>query len=104
MLPNVVGSDYEEAKLRLEELGFVCQRNEISQGNHRENEIVSMSPSYEKAYPPGTTVYLIVYTPETELVTDENGEIIPPEELEEDENSAEDTPSADGEEYVPEEE
>ncbi|MBQ3006508.1 MAG: PASTA domain-containing protein [Clostridia bacterium] len=104
ILPNVIGSDYEEAVARLEELGFVCQRNEISQGNHRENEIVSMSPSYEKAYPPGTTVYLIVYTPETELVTDENGEIIPPEELEEDENSAEDTPSADGEEYVPEEE
>ena len=69
ILPNVIGSDYEEAVARLEELGFVCKKNEISQGNHRENEIVSMSPSYEKAYPPGTTVYLIVYTPETELVT-----------------------------------
>ena len=53
ILPNVIGSDYEEAVARLEELGFVCKKNEISQGNHRENEIVSMSPSYEKAYPPG---------------------------------------------------
>ncbi len=81
ILPNVVGSDYEEAATRLEELGFVCQKNETSQGNYRENEIISMSPSSEKAYPPGTTVYLIVYIPETEIATDEFGnEIIPEEE------------------------
>lgn len=80
ILPNVVGSDYEEAVARLEELRFVCKRSETSNGNYRENEIVSMSPGAEKAYAPGTTVYLIVYVPETELVTDENGEIIPPEE------------------------
>lgn len=105
ILPNVIGSDYEEAVARLEELGFVCKKNEISQGNHRENEIVSMSPSYEKAYPPGTTVYLIVYTPETELVTDENGEIIPPEEpADEEDNNYENTPADSGEEYIPEEE
>ena len=81
ILPNVIGSDYEEAATRLTELGFVCQKKETSQGNHRENEIISMSPSYEKAYSPGTTVHLIVYVPVTEAVTDENGEIIPPEEL-----------------------
>ncbi len=105
ILPNVIGSDYEEAVARLEELGFECKKNEISQGNHRENEIVSMSPSYEKAYPPGTTVYLIVYTPETELVTDENGEIIPPEEpADEEDNNSENTPADSGEEYIPEEE
>lgn len=76
VLPNVEGSDYEEAVARLEELGFVCQKNETSQGIHRENEIISMSPSSEKAYPPGTTVYLIVYVPESEVVTDENGETV----------------------------
>lgn len=84
VLPNVIGSDYEEAAVRLEELGFVCKKSETSQGNYRENEIVSMSPSSEKAYSPGTTVYLIVFVPETEVVTDEFGEIIPPEEIPED--------------------
>lgn len=76
VLPNVEGSDYEEAVARLEELGFVCQKNETSQGIHRENEIISMSPSSEKAYPPGTTVYLIVYVSGSEAVTDENGETV----------------------------
>lgn len=93
ILPNVIGSDYEEALTRLEELGFVCHKNETSQGNYRENEIISMSPSSEKAYSPGTTVYLIVYVPETEAVTDENGEIIPPEELPEEDIPEEDVPS-----------
>ena len=100
ILPNVIGSDYEEAVTRLEELGFVCQKNETSQGNHRENEIISMSPSSEKAYSPGTTVYLIVYIPETEVVTDENGEIIPPD----DENLPEESPENNADENVPEEE
>lgn len=81
ILPNVVGSDYEEAAARLEELRFVCQKSETSEGNYRENEIVSMSPGAERAYAPGTTVYLIVYVPETEVVTDENGEIVPPADL-----------------------
>ena len=92
VLPNVIGSDYEEAVVRLEELGFVCKKSETSQGNYRENEIVSMSPSSEKAYSPGTTVYLIVFVPETEIVTNEFGEIIPPEELPPEELPAEDTP------------
>ncbi len=93
ILPNVIGSDYEEAVVRLEELGFVCKKSETSQGNYRENEIISMSPSSEKAYSPGTTVYLIVFIPETEVVTDEFGEIIPPEELPEEDNPEEDIPS-----------
>lgn len=93
ILPNVIGSDYEEALTRLEDLGFVCHKNETTQGNYRENEIISMSPSSEKAYSPGTTVYLIVYVPETEAVTDENGEIIPPEELPEEDIPEEDVPS-----------
>ncbi len=80
ILPNVIGSDYEEAVVRLEELGFVCKKSETSHGNYRENEIVSMSPSSEKAYSPGATVYLIVFVPETEIVTNEFGEIITPEE------------------------
>ncbi|MBR4858140.1 MAG: PASTA domain-containing protein, partial [Clostridia bacterium] len=80
ILPNVVGSDYEEAVLRLEELGFVCQKSETSHGNYREHEIVSMSPSSEKAYSPGTTVYLIVFVPEAETVTNEFGEVITTEE------------------------
>ncbi len=104
ILPNVVGSDYEEAAARLEELRFVCKKSETSHGSYRPNEIVSMSPSAERAYSPGTTVYLIVYVPETEVVTDENGEIIPPENLPEGEPQenttqsnipAEDTPEND---------
>ena len=95
ILPNVVGSDYEEAAARLEELRFVCQKSETSKGNYRPNEIVSMSPSAERAYAPGTTVYLIVYVPDTEPVTDENGEIIQPEESPEQNDSQENEPQVD---------
>ncbi len=76
VLPDVTGSDYEEAAARLEELGFVCERTETSDGNYRENEVVSMAPLAEKTYSRGTTIYLKVYVPETEVVTNEFGEII----------------------------
>lgn len=80
VLPDVVGSDYEEAVARLVEIGFVCEKIETSDGNYRENEVVSMAPVSEKSYSPGTTVYLRVFVPETEVVTNEFGEIIFPEE------------------------
>ncbi len=76
VLPDVTGSDYEEAAARLEELGFVCKKSETSDGYYRENEVVSMAPIAEKTYSRGTTVYLKVYVPETEPLTDESGEII----------------------------
>lgn len=79
VLPNVVGSNYEEAVLRLEEIGFTCKITETSNGAYSDNEVISMSPVAEKAYPVGTTVYLVVFVPEEttgETVTDENGEII----------------------------
>ncbi len=76
VLPDVTGSDYEEAAARLTELGFECERAETSDGNYRENEVVSMAPLAEKTYSRGTTVYLKVYVPETEIVTNEFGEII----------------------------
>ncbi len=76
LLPDVTGSDYEEAAARLVELGFKCERSETSDGYYRENEVISMAPMAEKTYSRGTTVFLKVYVPETELVTDEFGEII----------------------------
>ena len=76
VLPDVTGSDYEEAAARLEELGFVCERTETSDGNYRENEVISMAPLADKTYSRGTTVCLRVFVPETEVVTDEAGEII----------------------------
>ena len=76
VLPDVTGSDYEEAAARLEELGFKCERAETSDGNYRENEVVSMAPTAEITYPRGTKVCLKVYVPETEVVTNEFGEII----------------------------
>lgn len=76
VLPDVTGSDYEEAVARLTELGFKCERTETSDGNYRENEVISMAPLSDKTYLRGTTVYLKVFVPETELVTDEFGEII----------------------------
>lgn len=79
VLPNVVGSDYEEAKLRLEELGFVCKITETSDPSYRDKEVVSMSPVAEKAYADGTTVFLVVNIAEVETVTDEYGNIIEPE-------------------------
>lgn len=77
VLPNVVGSNYEEAKLRLEELGFVCQITERSDPAHADKEVLSMSPASDKAYEEGRTVYLVVNViEETVPETDENGEII----------------------------
>ena len=76
VLLDVLGSDYEEAAARLEDLGFKCERTETSEGNYRENEVISMAPLSGKTYSRGTTVYLRVFVPETELVTNEFGEII----------------------------
>ncbi len=77
VLPNVVGSNYEEAKLRLEELGFVCQITERSDPAYADKEVLSMSPASDKAYEEGRTVYLVVNViEETVPETDENGEII----------------------------
>lgn len=86
VLPNVVGSDYEEAVLRLEELGFVCKTTETTDSSYRPNEIISMSPVSEKAYPKGSTVFLIVNIVEEETVTDEYGNIIETEEESSEEN------------------
>lgn len=86
VLPDVSGSDYEEAAARLEELGFKVEKIETSDGVHRENEVVSIAPVTEKTYSRGTTVYLRVYVPETQPVTDEFGETVFPEES--DENDA----------------
>ncbi len=80
VLPDVKGSDYEEAVARLEELGFVCERIETSAGNYADNQIVSIAPLAEKSYPKGTKVYLRVFVAQTEPVTDEFGNVIEPEE------------------------
>ena len=86
VLPNVVGSDYEEAAARLEELGFVCKATETSDPSYRHNEIISMSPVSEKAYAKGSTVFIIVNVLETEPATDEYGNIIETEEESSEEN------------------
>ncbi len=81
VLPDVTGSDYEEAVARLEEIGFVCERIETSAGNYADNQVVSIAPLAEKAYSKGTKVYLRVFVAATETVTDEFGNIIEPEEI-----------------------
>lgn len=83
VLPNVVGSDSEEAKLRLEELGFVCKISERNDPSARDNEVLSMSPASEKAYPEGTTVFIVVNILEEETATDIYGNIIEEETEEE---------------------
>lgn len=80
VLPDVTGSDYEEAAARLTELGFKVEKIETSDGAYRENEVISVAPVTEKTYSRGTTVYLRVYMPETEPSTNEFGETIIPEE------------------------
>lgn len=101
VLPDVVGSDSEEAKLRLEELGFVCKITETSDPSYRDKEVISMSPIAEKAYADGTTVFLVVNIQEPatdefgnpiEPATDEFGNIIEPETPEEDLGGYEDYP------------
>jgi len=83
VLPNVVGSNYEEAQLRLEELGFVCQIRESSDPAYADKEVLSMSPAADQAYEEGRTVYLVVnIIEETVPETDENGNIIGDEPVE----------------------
>ena len=78
-LPNVVGTDFDEAKARLEEIGFKVKKIEINEGSYPENQIIGMALAADKAYERGTVVSLQVYVPVTEVVTDEFGEIIEPE-------------------------
>ncbi len=78
-LPNVVGADFEEAKLRLEELGFTVKKIEITEGSYPDNQIIGMAPTAEKAYDRGTLVSLQVYVSETVEITNEFGEVIEPE-------------------------
>ena len=85
VLPNVTGANYDEAAAQLTELGFVCEKRVVSEGAYAENEVISMAPIAEKAYDRGTTVYLQVFVPVTEEMTDENGNpIIPSQEAPED--------------------
>ncbi len=74
VLPDVTGSDFEEASARLTELGFTVERVETSDGYGRENAVVSMAPLADKEYSRGTTVYLRVFVPETEPISGEDGE------------------------------
>lgn len=76
VLPDVAGSDIEEAQLRLEELGFKCKVTKTNNPSYRNNEIISMSPVAEKAYAKGTTVFLMVNELESEPETDSDGNII----------------------------
>ncbi len=78
-LPSVVGADFEEAKLRLEELGFTVKKIEITEGAYPDNQIIGMAPTAEKAYDRGTLVSLQVYVSETVEITNEFGEVIEPE-------------------------
>lgn len=73
-LPNVVGSDYEEAKLRLEEIGFTVKKIEVTEGAYPDNQIIGMAPTAEKAYDKGTLVSLQVFVAQTEESTDESDE------------------------------
>lgn len=80
VLPDVTGYDFEEAEKRITELGFICEKIETHEGEHRNNEVISMAPVAEQGYYKNTTVYLRVYIADTEPVTDEFGNIIETEE------------------------
>lgn len=69
VLPDLTGLDVDEAKKRLEELGFECVVSEKTMPSYRDKEVISMSPSTDKAYAEGTTVYLVVNVAETETST-----------------------------------
>lgn len=61
-LPNVVGSDYEEAEKVLTEAGFVCKKVEKNNdGTHTDNEVVELTPEAGGAYPKGKEIYVQVW-------------------------------------------
>ncbi len=72
-LPNIVGEIYETAEMRLAQLGFVCKKQETTEGNHSFNEVIMMSPVAGKKYSKGTEVTLMVYVQETEVPHNDEG-------------------------------
>ncbi len=83
-LINVVGLQYDEAKKKLEEIGFKvvkASKPVDNDGSHAEDTVYRMSPSnYDAEYDKGDEVMLevwgeIVTTTESPIVTDPTGEI-----------------------------
>ena len=72
ILPNVVGSTFEEAEARLTQIGFTVSKTVTNEGYHIDGEVLSMAPIAEKSYEVGTTVILRVY--EEPLSDEEAGE------------------------------
>ena len=80
LIEDEIITTQDDLQEKLEGLGFKVEKIETSDGVYRENEVVSVAPVTEKTYTRGTTIYLRVYVPETQPVTNEFGEIIEPEE------------------------
>ncbi len=71
-LPDVRGLTYEEAEKRLQDLGFTCVKDEITEapdGNYLPGQVVSVSGITDKLYPDGYTFTLkvLVAEPETDI-------------------------------------
>ncbi len=59
-LPNVIGYDYREAKLQLENAGFSVSIENETSDTVEKNRVISMSPGAGERISVGTTVYLSV--------------------------------------------
>lgn len=62
VLPDVIGSDYEEAEKILTEAGFVCKKIEKNNdGTHTDGEVVSLTPEAGGQYERGKEIYVQVW-------------------------------------------
>jgi eukaryotic-like serine/threonine-protein kinase len=76
VLPNVVGSTYDEAFQKLTDLGFDVVKTETTDGTYADNEVVRMSLAAEQSYEKGTQVTLQVFVAETETgESDDSGDV-----------------------------
>ncbi len=75
LLPNVEGTNCDEAEARLTELGFKVNLSITHDEGYKENEVIMMAPTPERSYKRDTTVTLRVYQPVTEASTEDTGEV-----------------------------
>lgn len=85
VLPDVEGTNYEEAEKRLTEIGFEVERHDTSEGSYADGEVIRMAPGADQSYPKGTKVILSVFVSPTTEAQPEEPTYEPDNEDEEDE-------------------
>lgn len=70
---SIIGSSFEDAEKRLNNLGFTVERKDAPDDGrwHKADEVISVSPAVGKSYDKGTKIIVMVYAKEEEESTEE---------------------------------